>query len=143
MERVVETSDQQSKLFGLIDAKDAILLVAVGDVVAGVDLDSMKDADVSVDWPARSARVRLPAPEVFSSTIDNSKTHVYQRTTDVLASRKEELEGLARQEAESSMRQAAIDGGILERARASAGRAIEGLVRGLGFTEVTIEWQDR
>jgi hypothetical protein len=143
MERVIETADKQSRLFGLIDAKDAVLLVAVADVVAGVDLDGLKDTDVTVDWPARRAKVRLPAPEVFSATLDNSKTHVYQRTTDVLASRKEELEGIARQEAESSMKQSAIDGGILDRARASAGRAIEGLVRSLGFTNVTIEWQDQ
>jgi hypothetical protein len=143
LERVVETTDKQSKLFGLLDVKDAVLLVAVGDVVAGVDLDAMKEADVVVDWPSRKARLRLPAPEVFAATIDNSKTHIYQRTTDVLASRKEELEGLARQEAESSMKKAAIDGGILERARTSAGRAVEGLVRGLGFTDVTIEWQDQ
>jgi hypothetical protein len=141
MERVVEATDEQSRLFGLVDAKDAVLLVAVGDVVAGVDLDAMKDGDVSVDWPARTARVRLPAPQVFAATLDNARTHVYQRSTDVLAARKESLEGIARQDAESSMKQAAIDGGILERARASAGRAVEGLVRGLGFREVIVEWQ--
>jgi hypothetical protein len=142
MERVIETTDAQSKLFGLIEAKDAVLLVAVADVVAGVDLEGMKDADVTVDWPARRARLRLPPPEVFAATIDNTKTHVYQRSTDVLATRKEALEGMARQDAETSMKKAAIDGGILERARASAARSVEGLVRGLGFTDVTIEWQD-
>jgi hypothetical protein len=142
MERVVEMTDRQSRLFGLIDAKDAVLLVAVGDVVAGVDLDRMTAGDVDVDWPARRVRLRLPAPEVFTTAIDNEKTHVYSRSTDVLAARKEELEGMARQEAEKSMTQAAIDGGILDRARAGARGAVEGLVRGLGFTDVTIEWTD-
>src|SRR5262245_21540842 len=38
MERVVDLSEKQSRFFGLIEAEDAILLVAAGDVIAGVDL---------------------------------------------------------------------------------------------------------
>src|SRR5207253_6452014 len=38
MERVVEMTDEQSKLFGLVKTRDSLLLVAVGDVTAGIDL---------------------------------------------------------------------------------------------------------
>jgi hypothetical protein len=140
VEKVVELTDAQSKLFGMVEAKDAILLVAVGDVVAGVDLSKMSDADVRTDEVAHSVRVTLPAPEVFSASLDEGQTHVYERRTDVLASRNEKLEGLARSEAEKQMRQAAIDGGILARAKVSAERTVRGLLRSLGYTSVDVQW---
>jgi hypothetical protein len=141
MEKVVELTDRQSRLFGLVEAKDAILLVAVGDVVAGIDLSKVGDDDVQVDAAAGSVRVRLPAPEVLSASIDEGQTRVYQRETDVLASRNEQLEGLARQEAERALRQGAIDGGILDRARASGERTVRSLLVSLGFTRVEIDWE--
>jgi hypothetical protein len=140
VEKVVELTDAQSKLFGLVEAKDAILLVAVGDVVAGVDLSSLSDADVRADDATHTVHVTLPAPEVFSASLDATQTHVYERRTDVLASRNEKLEGLARSEAEKQMRQAAIDEGILTRAKASAERTVRGLLRSLGYTNVDVRW---
>jgi hypothetical protein len=140
VEKVVELTDAQSKLFGMVEAKDAILLVAVGDVVAGVDLSNLSDGDVRTDDVAHSVRVTLPAPEVFSSSLDEAQTHVYERRTDVLASRNEKLEGMARSEAEKQMRQAAIDQGILVRAKANAERTVRGLLRSLGFTSVDVQW---
>lgn len=140
MEKVVELTDRQSRFFGLVEAKDALLLVAVGDVVAGIDLSKLSDGDVRVDAAAGSVVLRLPAPEVFSASIDEAQTRVYQRETDVLASRNEQLEGLARQEAERAIRQGALDGGILDRARASGERTVRTLLVSLGFTRVEIDW---
>jgi hypothetical protein len=141
MERVIELTDEQTKLYGLLKARDAILLIAVGDVVAGIDLTKLTDADVTTDWAARRVHVTLPAPEVLTATLDNARTHVHARTTDMLASRKEELEGLARAEAEASMRKAAVDSEILGRARVGGERAITALLRSLGFTYVELEWR--
>jgi hypothetical protein len=137
VERVIELADEQERLFGLLHAKDALLLVAAGDVVAGVDLSKLADADITVDWENRRATVRLPEPEIFTVAIDNARTHVVTRTTDTLATRKEELEGRARSEAESSMRQGALEAGVLVRAKAGAERAVRELLRGLGLGEIT------
>jgi hypothetical protein len=41
------------------------------------------DADVHVDASDKSVRIDLPAPEVFSTVIDEKQTHVYSRTTDL------------------------------------------------------------
>jgi hypothetical protein len=139
VERVIELADDQERLFGLLHAKDAILLVAAGDVVAGIDLAKLADGDVAVDWPNRRATVHLPAPEIFSVAIDNARTHVVTRSTDTLATRKEELEGLARTEAESSMRAAALEGGVIDRAKGAGERAVREVLRGLGFEGVTFE----
>jgi hypothetical protein len=139
VERVIELADDQERLFGLVHAKDALLLVAAGDVVAGVDLSKLSDAHLAADWPNRRVRVTLPDPEIFTVAVDNVRTHVVTRATDTLATRKEELEGRARREAESTMRQAALDAGVLARAKTAAERAVAELLRGLGFVDVSFE----
>jgi hypothetical protein len=143
IEKVVEVTDAQSRLWGLVEAKDALLLVAVGDVVAGVDLAKIHDEDVSVDSATRTVHVRLPAAEVTSSTLDELATHVYKRSTDVLARRNERLEGDAHRDAEEQMRKAAIEAGILDRARTGAERTLQTLLRSLGYDRVELYWADR
>ena len=132
IEKVVEASDAQSRLWGFVEAKDTILLVAVGDVMAGVDLSKLRDDDVTADPAAKSVRIRLPAPDITSATLDDRATDVYSRSTDVLAERSEQLEGEARRRAEEQMRKAAVDGGILDRARASAEGTLRTLLRSWG-----------
>ena len=141
MERVVDLSEKQSRFFGMIEAEDAILLVASGDVVAGVDLSKIGEADVVIDAERKRARIRLPPPQILSSRLDNERTYVHTRKTDVLASRKESLEARARQEAERSIVDAAKEAGILERAKQNSRRTVEHLVRALGFSEVEVEFR--
>ncbi len=142
MERVIELTDEQTHLFGLVKAKDALLLVAAGDVTAGIDLDELRDEDVRVDWPNKTVRVKLPAPEVFTVALDNEKTHVVTHTTDTLAERREDLEGKARAQAESTMRSGAIEGGILTRAKDSGERQVRSLLRSLGFESIQVDWSE-
>lgn len=138
IERVIDLRDRQSRLFGLIRTQDAILLVAVGQVTAGIDLTELADGDVTVDREGGSAVIVLPPARVLSTRLDNERTWVYARSTDVLAQRKEDLETRARQEAERTLEQSAVDGGILERARTNAERTIATFVRSLGYTSVSV-----
>jgi hypothetical protein len=142
VERVIDLRDRQSLLFGLIRTQDAILFVAVGEVTAGVDLGELKDEDVTADRAKGSATVRLPPARVLSARLDNARSWVFSRTTDVLAQRRENLETRARQEAERTLEDAALDGGILERARTNAERTVESLVRSLGYSTVTVTTRD-
>ena len=139
MERVIDLSDKQSLLFGLVQSEDAILLVAVADVSAGVDLQQLKSDDIVVDAPEKRVTITLPAPEVFHAELDNSKTYVHTRRTGTLAVRKENLETRARQEAERSLIEAALQAGLLSRANENARRAVEGIARGLGYSEVEVK----
>lgn len=141
LERVVDLTDHQTQLFGLVKAKDAILLVAVGDVVAGVDLEQVAPSDVDTDWTRRSVTLRLPPPSVFSAKLDEQATRVYSRTTDLVAARHEDLETRARAEAARSMEAAAVEHGLLDRARRDAERALTGLLKSVGFSEVRVEWK--
>ena len=141
MERVVDLADEQTHLFGIVRSRDMILLVAVGDVIGGVDLQKLRDEDVTVDWTKRHVTLRLPPAEVFTTTLDHDQTRVYLRKTDTFASRHEDLEERARREATKSMERAAVEGGLLDRAQQGAERAIRSLLRSTGFEEVDITWR--
>jgi hypothetical protein len=143
VERVVDLKDEQRLLFGMVAADDAILLVASGDVVAGVDLGRIQPADVMVGGDGRSVTLHLPRAEVFSARLDNARTYVHSRTTDLLAQRRESLETQARRAAEQTLRAAAEDAGILKRAEDSVGRTVSSLVRALGFEQVRVDFGEQ
>jgi hypothetical protein len=143
VERVVDLKDEQRMLYGMVSANDAILLVASGEVVAGVDLGKLQPEDVVVAPDRRSVTLRLPPAEVFSARLDNTRTYVHTRKTDLLAQRNEELETRARQAAEQTLRAAAEDSGIVERAQESVARTVRSLVRSLGYPEVKVDFRER
>jgi hypothetical protein len=142
VERVVDLKDEQRLLFDLVAADDAILLVASGDVVAGVDLGQIQPSDVTVGADGRSVTLRLPKAEVFSARLDNARTYVHSRKTDLLAQRHESLETRARQAAEQTLRTAAEDAGILKRAEDSVARTVSSLVHALGFENVRVDYRE-
>jgi hypothetical protein len=140
VERVVDLKVEQRRLFGLLPADDAILLVASGEVIAGVDLGKLQPDDVVVAPERRSVTIHLPPAEVFSTRLDNARTYVHTRKTDLLAQRNEALESQARQAAEQTLRSAAEETGIVRRAEESVGRTVRSLVRSLGYEDVRVDF---
>ncbi len=138
MERVIDLSDKQSKLWGLVTTEDAILLVAVAEISAGIDLQKLTRADVVVDPARRTARIQLPAPELLHAALDNEKTYVHSRKTGTLADRRENLEARARAEAERTLVEAARQAGLLNRAADNGRRTVEALVHSLGYDRVEV-----
>jgi hypothetical protein len=138
MERVIDLSDKQSKMWGLVTTEDAILLVAVAEVTAGIDLQKLTAKDVVVDPARRTARIELPAPEVLHAALDNEKTYVHSRKTGTLADRHENLESRARREAEKTLVDSARQAGLLTRASDNARRTVEALVHSLGYDKVEV-----
>ncbi|MEM9067692.1 MAG: DUF4230 domain-containing protein [Myxococcota bacterium] len=143
VERVIDLRQQQNRFFGLVDAEDALLLVAAADVTAGIDLTELRDGDIVVDPDQHIATITLPAPQIFSAALDNERTYVHTRDTDLLAARDDHLETRARREAERSLQESAIEAGILDRARANGETAVRTLVRSLGYDHITIQWRDQ
>jgi len=138
MERVIDLSERQSKLFGLIASEDAILLVAVAEVTAGVDLGKLGEKDVQVSADGRHVTIELPPAEIFHSALDNERTYVHTRRTGLLAERKETLETQARKEAERTLTAAALEAGILKKADENAKKVVLELTRSLGIAEIEI-----
>lgn len=141
IEKVIDLTEKQSHFFGLVQSKDAILLVAAGDVTAGVDLSGLRDGDVRVDRDKGTAEIMLPPAKILSHRLDNDHTYVHSRSTDLLAERKTNLETRARQEAEKSIVEAAEKSSILPRAETSVTRTVESLVRSLGYKDVTVKFR--
>ncbi len=114
--------------------EDRLLLVAHGIVIAGVDLEKLAPEDM---WLEGSVlKVRLPEAEVFIATLDNEKTYVYDRDTGIFRKPIQDLETLARQAAEKSIREAAIEDGILDIARQNAETYLSRLFFALGYADV-------
>ncbi len=142
MERVVDLREKQTHLFGLVEAEDALLLVAAGDVIAGIDLAALRPEDVVVDAEHDRATLVLPRPTVLVTRLDAKRTYVHSRKTDLFAKRAEALEGRAREEAERTLRVGAEEAGLLEKARLNAERTVGSLVKSLGYSDVTIRFRD-
>lgn len=140
-EKVIDLTDKQSRFFGLIDATDAILLVASGDVTMGVDLGKIQDTDISLDPQTQIATMTLPAPEIFSTRLDEKQTYVYTRNTSTLAERNEQLETRARQEAVSAIEEAAKNSDSSDRAKKQAERELTSLAMALGAKDVHFIWK--
>jgi hypothetical protein len=141
MERVIDLTEEQSRFWGFLETKDAILLVAAADITAGVDLSKLQDDDVRVDADNRTVKLTLPPPEILTTTLDAERTYVHTRDTDLLAIRKEDLESRARKEAKASLQDAALDAGILDRAKKGAEKAVETLLRSFGYETIEIRWR--
>ena len=141
MEKVIDLTDKQSRLFGLVETADAILLIAAGDVTVGIDLTKLAADDVQVDRETGTARITLPPPEILSVRLDEQHTYVYRRTTGLLAQRNEQLESKARQEALRAIEEAARQGDVMEKARRQAERQLQQLFEKFGVTRTVIGWR--
>jgi len=139
MERIVDLTKKEQALWGLVETQDNILLVAVGDVEAGVDLGKIQKADVTVDETAKKVRIVLPPAEVFAARLDNERTYVHSRKTDVLGKPDVQLESEARKRAEHAIHQGALDAGILKHAQDSAVNTVRSLAQSLGYAIVIVE----
>ena len=117
---------------------EKVLLVATGDVEAGVDLSEIGEDDVRVE--DETVTIRLPEPEVLSSSLDEENTRVYDRDYSPLNLRPDDdLVEEARAEAEERIEAAARENGILGTAETNAEDSVRALVVALGFREVRFE----
>ena len=119
-------------------AGEKVLLVATGDVEAGVDLASLGRDDVKVN--GETVTIRLPEPEILSVSLDEQKTGVYDRDFGPLNLRPDDdLVEQARAAAVDRIEQAARDEDILDQAEQNAEDSIRAFVSTLGFEEVRFE----
>jgi hypothetical protein len=118
---------------------DKILLVAHGEVIAGVDLSKVKPEDV--DEVGTAVTLTLPPPEILASKLDNDKTHVYDRQTGLFSKPDANLESQLRATAEREIVQAAQEDGILTQATQNAEQTLRTLLQGLGYKDIQFKEQ--
>jgi hypothetical protein len=132
IEKVITAESGQGPfafLFG-----DRLILVAHGQVIAGIDLEDMAPEDFFVTQDGK-VLVILPQPEVFVVALSNQKSYIYDRDTGVIGMNPG-LETTARQAAEDEILAAALEDDILEMARGNAEQTIRQFILALGFDEV-------
>jgi hypothetical protein len=134
-ESVLTTRESGGTRFERIFSGERVLLVAVGEVEAGVDLANMGEDDVQIDGDR--VTIRLPEPEVLSTSLDEGETGVYDRDFGPLNFRPDdELVEEARDEAVDRIEEAARENDVLDSARRNAEDSIRAFVTTLGFEEV-------
>jgi hypothetical protein len=132
VEKVITAEVNQGVLGPLFG--DKLLLVAHGNVIAGIDMNKITSTDLWLEGDILKAR--LPAAEVFAATLDNQQSYIYDRETGLLTKGDPGLETAARQIAESEIRKAAEVDGILKLAQQNAEAYLERLFNTLGYLKV-------
>lgn len=135
VEKVITAESGQGPLGFLFG--DRLLLVAHGNVIAGVDLSKLTEENFRVEGGVLS--VMLPEPEIFVSALDSERTYVYDRDVGILTGGNINLESEARQAAEEEIAKAAMEDGILDLAFQNAELYLARLFEDLGFPEVIFE----
>jgi hypothetical protein len=134
MDKVVEGNRTNQYLPDILTG-DKLLLVVHGQAVAGVDLSNVQASSVQIN--GRSVIITMPAAELLSVSLDNSKTRVYSRITGLLVPADPNLESEVRERAQGDLRQSALDSGILTTAEGNARATLTTLLHSLGFQQIT------
>ncbi len=132
IEKVITAESGQGSfafLFG-----DRLILVAHGQVIAGLDLGKMEEGDIIIA-EGNKVVVTLPPPEILVVNLDNQKSYVVDRDTGLIGMNPA-LETEARRAAEKEIMDAALEDGILEMAQRNAESYVRQLILALGFQEV-------
>lgn len=114
---------------------EKLLLVAVGEVEAGVDLDELDRDDVRV--VGKTVTIDLPQARILDSSLSEEDTSLYDRDRGLLKpGGNDELIEEARRDALDEIQEEAKNNDILEQAQNNAEDSIRTLVTSLGYDEV-------
>ncbi len=138
--RVIHVS-QLKQSYGIIPdmlAGDEMTLMAVGDVIAGIDLSRLQKGDVRLAEDG-VVTIRLPDTEILVTRLDNKETRVLDRKTGALRRADLGLEGRARAYAEEGIREESLKKGVLDLARSNAELELGPMLNDMGVARVRFE----
>src|SRR5215211_8261032 len=108
---------------------EKVLVIATGEVEAGIDLGDIGKDDVSVN--SDTVTIDLPEPEILSASLDEEKIRVYDRDFSPLNVRPDDLVEEARLQAVEKIRDAR-ENKILDTAEHNAEDSVRAFVTTLG-----------
>jgi hypothetical protein len=120
------------------------LFVAAGSVEAYVDFGAIGEGAVVESADRRTVEIKLPAPQLGKPRIDNDRSYVYAEQRGLVNRLKDLVSGDPNRQqqvyqlAEDKIGTAARDSGLRERAQENTKKMLEGLLRSLGYTTVTV-----
>jgi Protein of unknown function (DUF4230) len=132
------TKETGGNIWDRVFGGERVLLIATGHVEAGVDLGDVHKDDVSVNDD--TVTINLPEAEIFSASLDEKTTRVYERDMSPLnVHPDDDLVEKARLRAVEKIEASARENGILDTAEGNAQNSIRAFVTPLGFERVRFE----
>jgi len=148
--QVVVDVEEDARLLPSFIKGERTLFVAAGTVDAAVDFRGLsRDPDaVKVSSDRRAVTLTLPAPKLLEPRLDPDRTRVYDRdrgvldrVEDAVSDRPGDEQPLYQRADEKLAAAAAADPKLLQTAERNTRAMLEGLLRGLGFEKVTIDFR--
>ncbi len=138
METIIEGGSDPGGLLSFLGiGREKLVLIARGQVVAGVDFGRVEPDDIVVN--GQRVILYLPPAEVLASKLDNTRTGVYEYEKGLFTRRDIRLESELRARAEEELVRRAVQDGILMQAETNAKAYLLLLLHALGFTEVEFQ----
>ena len=148
--QVVVDVEEDARLLPSFIKGERTLFIAAGNVDAAVDFRGLaKDPDaVKVSDDRRSVRLTLPAPKLLAPQLDPDRSRVYDRdrgvldrVEDAVSDRPGDEQPLYQLAEDKLAAAAAADPKLLQTAERNTRSMLEGLLRGLGFRDITIDFK--
>jgi len=148
--QVVVDLEQDAKLLPSFIKGERTLFVAAGTVDAAVDFSNLsRDPNaVKVSGDRRAVTLTLPAPKLTEPRLDPDRTRVYDRDRGVLdrvedafSDRPGDEQPLYQAATGKLAEAAAADPQLLRTAERNTRGMLTGLLRGLGFERITIQFR--
>jgi hypothetical protein len=134
-ESVPVTKESGGDIWERVFDGEKVIVIATGNVEAGVDLGDIHKGDVGVDGD--TVTIDLPEAEILSASLDEETTRVYDRDLSPLNFHPDDdLVQEARLRAVEKIEASARENGILDTADQNAQNGIRAFVTTLGFDEV-------
>lgn len=120
------------------------LFVAAGTVDAYVDFSAIGAGAIVESEDRKSVEIRLPAPALGEPNIDNERSYVYatqrgllNRLGDAFKDDPNRLRDVYRL-ADEKIAKSAVDSGLRDRAQENTRKMLDGMLRSLGYTTITV-----
>jgi hypothetical protein len=129
VEQVVTTEEKQGTFAFLFGS--TMILQVHGTVIAGIDMSKIQPGDLQMQSGVLT--VKLPASQIFVTTVDEDKSKIFNVQTGLFAQPDPGLVLPALTGAKDKIQQAAIDDGILEIAQQNAVAYLTKFFAALGY----------
>jgi hypothetical protein len=123
---------------------DRVLFVAAGSVEAYVDFATIGQGAITESSDHKTVEIHLPAPQLGKPNIDNERSRVFAQQKGLLnrvgdffngdPNRMQQVLLLA----EEKIATAARDAGLTDRAQENTRKMLDGMLRSLGYTSISI-----
>ena len=131
---VIETAPPDTTLGQFFQGENRLLLLAQGNVKAGINLKRLQPGDVTIS--GKKIIIHLPLAEITDAYLDEKQTKVIDWQRGFMRSFDKDLETSARQAAVDDIRRSARDAGILRDAAERARLELAVFLNRAGYEQV-------